>query len=156
MNGSEFMASHDDEAIQAIKQRKMIELQKIAATKSSMSNIKGPIILTDSNFTSEVSKYPIILVDFWAPWCGPCRIVSPIIEQLANEYAGTVVFGKLNIDENQMVATSFGIQSIPTMMILKNGRVVDVLVGALPRGQIQMKLKQHLIGSTNSVSNMYG
>jgi thioredoxin 1 len=150
------MASHDDEEIEAIKQRKMIELQKIAATKLSMSNIRKPIILTDSNFTREVSKYPIVLIDFWAPWCGPCRIVSPIIEQLANEYAGTVVFGKLNIDENQMVATSFGIKSIPTMMILKDGRVVDVLVGALPKGQIQMKLKQHLTGSTNGVSNTYG
>jgi thioredoxin 1 len=150
------MASHDDEEIEAIKQRKIIELQKIAATKLSMSNIRKPIILTDLNFKREVSKYPIVLIDFWAPWCGPCRIVLPIIEQLANEYAGTVVFGKLNIDENQMVATSFGIKSIPTMMILKDGRVVDVLIGALPKGQIQMKLKQHLTGSTNGVSNTYG
>jgi thioredoxin 1 len=150
------MASHDDKEIEAIKQRKMIELQNIAATKLSMSNIRKPIILTDLNFKREVSKYPIVLIDFWAPWCGPCRIVSPIIKQLASEYAGTVVFGNLNIDENQMVATSFGIKSIPTMMILKDGRVVDVLVGALPKGQIQMKIKQHLTGSTNGVSNTYG
>ena len=135
---------HDDKEVLAIKQRKLAEMQKIAAARSSMNNISKPIVLTDSNFREEVSKYPLILVDFWAPWCGPCRMVSPIIEQLASEYAGRVVFGKLNIDENQLVAKSFGIQSIPTMMILKNSRVIDISVGALPKAQIQVKIQQHL------------
>jgi thioredoxin 1 len=106
------------------------------------------VVLTDSNFASEVAKYPIMLVDFWAPWCGPCRMVGPIVEQLAREYSGRVAFGKLNVDDNQMVAGSFGIQSIPTMMIMKAGKVVDVIVGALPKAQIEMKLKQHLAGGS--------
>ena len=148
---------HDDKEVLAIKQRKLAEMQKIASTRSSMNNISKPIVLTDSNFREEVSKYPLLLVDFWAPWCGPCRMVSPVIEQLANEYAGSVVFGKLNIDENQLVAKSFGIQSIPTLMILKNSKVVDVLVGALPKAQIQLKIKQHLSDSKNSVGgSVYG
>lgn len=145
---------HDDKEIMAINQRKLSELQKLATTKSAMNNITSPIILTDSNF-NEVSKYPLMLVDFWAPWCGPCRMVSPVIEQLASEYAGSVVFGKLNIDENQRVAQSFGIQSIPTMMILKNSKVVDVIVGALPKTQIQIKLKQHLLDSKNNIGSIY-
>ncbi|HEX7031579.1 MAG TPA: thioredoxin [Nitrososphaera sp.] len=142
--------SSDDE-LEAIKQKKMAELQKAAATRAMMSSLTEPVVLTDSNFKSEVSKYPIMLVDFWAPWCGPCRMVSPIIEQLAREYSGRIAFGKLNVDENQMVAGSFGIQSIPTMMIFKNGRVVDVMIGALPKAQIEMKLKQQLSQNNSSI-----
>jgi len=148
---------HDDKEVLAIKQRKLAEMQKIAAARSSMDNISKPIVLTDSNFREEVSKYPLILVDFWAPWCGPCRIVSPIIEQLAGEYAGRVAFGKVNIDENQLVAKSFGIQSIPTMIILKNSKVIDVSVGALPKAQIQVKIQQHLSDSKNNIGgSIYG
>jgi thioredoxin 1 len=120
-----------------------------------MNSITKPIVLTDLNFREEISKYPIMLIDFWAPWCGPCRMVSPIIEQLASEYAGRVVFGKLNIDENQMVPQSFGIQSIPTMMILKNSRVVDILVGALSKAQIETKLRQHSLDSKSATGGTY-
>jgi thioredoxin 1 len=139
--------SSDDE-LEAIKQRKMAEMQKAAATKAMMSAITEPVALTDSNFKGEVAKYPVMLVDFWAPWCGPCRMVAPIVEQLAREYSGRVAFGKVNVDENQMTAASFGIQSIPTMMIFKNGKAVDVMVGALPKVQIEMKLKQQLSDSS--------
>jgi thioredoxin len=143
--------SSDDE-LEAIKQKKMAELQKLAAAKTMMSALTEPIVLTDSNFRSEIAKYPLILVDFWAPWCGPCRMVSPIIEKLAKEYSGRVVFGKVNVDENQMISASFGIQSIPTMMIFKNGRAVDVVIGAMPKAQIEMKLKQQM----SSNSSVYG
>ena len=140
-----------DEELEAIKHKKLAELQKEAATKAMMSSITEPIMLTDSNFASEVSKYPIMLVDFWAPWCGPCRMVSPMIEQLSREYSGKVAFGKVNVDENQRIAASFGIQSIPTLMILKGGKAVDVMVGALPKAQIEMKLKQQLLSNNDSV-----
>ncbi|HXG07391.1 MAG TPA: thioredoxin [Nitrososphaera sp.] len=144
--------SSDDE-LEAIKRRKMAELQKVAATRGMMSSLTEPVVLTDSNFRSEVSKYPVMLVDFWAPWCGPCRMVSPIIEQLAREYSGKVAFGKLNVDDNHKTAVAFGIQSIPTMMIFKNGRVVDVIIGALPKAQIEMKLRQQL---SNNYNPIYG
>ena len=147
---------HNDKEILEIKKRKLREMQKVATMRSTMNSITRPIILTDSNFREEISKYPIMVIDFWAPWCGPCRIVSPIMEQLASEYAGRVVFGKLNIDENQMVAQSFGIQSVPTMMILKNSRVVDILVGALPKSQIETKLRQHLLDSKNAIDSTRG
>jgi thioredoxin 1 len=142
--------SSDDE-LEAIKHKKLAELQKEAATKAMMSSITEPIVLTDSNFASEVTRYPIMLVDFWAPWCGPCRIVSPIIEQLSREYSGRVAFGKVNVDENQRIAASFGIQSIPTLMIFKGSKAVDVIIGAMPKAQIEMKLKQQLSSNDNSV-----
>ena len=140
--------STDDE-LQEIKQRKMAELQKAAASKTMMSALSEPVVLTDSNFKDEIAKYPVMLVDFWAPWCGPCRMVSPIIEQLAKEYSGRVAFGKVNVDKNQMITGSFGIQSIPTMMIFKGGKAVDVMIGALPKAQIEMKIRQQL--SSNSI-----
>lgn len=140
----------EDSELEAIKQRKLAELQRVASERAVMAGLTEPVILTDSNFASEVVKYPVMLVDFWAPWCGPCRIVGPIIEQLAREYSGRIAFGKLNVDDNPVVAGSFGVQSIPTMMILKSGKVVDVMIGALPKIQIEMKLKQHL-GSGGSI-----
>lgn len=103
-----------------------------------------PILLTDVNFSQEVNKYPLLVVDFWAPWCGPCRMVSPIIEQLASELAGKVVFGKVNVDENPRVASTFGIQSIPTIAIFKNGKAVDGFVGATSKPQMQSKIMAHL------------
>jgi thioredoxin 1 len=142
--------SSDDE-LEAIKHKKLAELQKEATTKAMMSSITEPIVLTDSNFASEVTKYPIMLVDFWAPWCGPCRMVSPIIEQLSREYSGRVAFGKVNVDENQRIAASFGIQSIPTLMIFKGSKAVDVIIGAMPKAQIELKLKQQLLSKNDSI-----
>ena len=140
-----------DDELEAIKHRKLAELQKEADTKAVMSSITEPIVLTDSNFGSEVAKYPIMLVDFWAPWCGPCRMVSPIIEQLAKEYSGKIAFGKVNVDDNQRIAASFGIQSIPTLMLFKDGKAVDIIVGAIPKAQIEMKLKQQLLSKDDSI-----
>ena len=141
------MSGSNDEEIKLIKQRKMAELQKALTSKTTMSSIREPIMLTDSNFKNELSKYPILLIDFWAPWCGPCKMISPIIEQLAREYTGKVVFGKVNIDENRMITQSFGIQSIPTMIIFKNGKAVDIIVGAIPKAQLETRLHQQLLVS---------
>lgn len=141
--------SADDE-LEAIKQRKLAEYQKAASARATMAGLTEPVVLNDANFAEEVGKYPLILVDFWAPWCGPCRIVSPIIEQLAREYSGRVAFGKVNVDESPMVASTFGIQSIPTMMIFRKGKAVDVMIGALPKAQIESKLKS-LSGSGDSI-----
>ena len=140
-----------EDELEAIKQKKMAALQKAAEARAALSAIAAPVHLTDANFAGEVARYPVLLVDFWAPWCGPCRMVAPAIDQLAKEYSGKVVFGKLNVDENPRVAGSFGIQSIPTMMVFKNGKAVDVIVGAMPKGAIEAKLKQHL-----SSGSIYG
>ena len=141
------MYNHDDndEEIAAIKQRKMMELQKNIASKLAIHNISAPVILTDINFKDEILKYPFLVVDFWAPWCGPCRMVSPIIEQLAKEYSGKIVFGKVNVEENQIISTSYGIQSIPTIIMFRKGKILDVIVGALPKAQIEFKIKQLLL-----------
>ncbi|MFL6475747.1 MAG: thioredoxin [Nitrososphaera sp.] len=140
-----------DDELEAIKHKKLAELQREAAANAVMSSITEPTVLTDSNFGSEVAKYPIMLVDFWAPWCGPCRMVSPIIEQLAKEYSGKIAFGKVNVDDNQRIAASFGIQSIPTLMLFKDGKAVDIIVGAMPKAQIEMKLKQQLLSKNDSI-----
>ena len=139
----------NDNELNDILARKKNEL--IAKTQQqSNSNIASPIMLSDSNFNQTVEKYPLIVVDFWAPWCGPCRMVSPILEQLASELAGKVVFGKLNVDENPRIASTFGIRSIPTISIFKNGRAIDGFVGAASKSQMQSKIMAHL-GGNNSV-----
>jgi thioredoxin 1 len=91
-----------------------------------------------------VNKYSLLVVDFWAAWCGPCRMVSPTIEQLATELAGKVVFGKLNVDENPITANTFGIQSIPTIAIFKNGRKIDGFVGVVSKLQMQNRILSHI------------
>ncbi len=100
---------------------------------------------TDANFEAEVlqSSTPV-LVDFWAPWCGPCRMLAPSIEQLSTEYAGKVKVGKLNTDDNTDVAAKFGIRSIPTLLIFKDGQVVNQLVGALPKDKIAEQIDRSI------------
>ncbi|MDP3148752.1 MAG: thioredoxin [Ignavibacteria bacterium] len=100
---------------------------------------------TDSNFDTEVLKSDLpVLVDFWAPWCGPCRMVGPIVEQLATEYQGKLKVVKVNTDENQSVAVRYGIRSIPTLGIFKDGKVVDSVIGAVPKQYLQEKVKPFL------------
>ena len=83
-------------------------------------------------------------MDFWAVWCGPCKMLTPIIEELANEYEGKAVIGKVDVDNNQMIATKFGIRGIPTILIFKGGKVVDQIVGAVPKNMIVEKLESHI------------
>lgn len=97
----------------------------------------SPITLTDDDFNEVTHRYPFVVVDCWADWCYPCRLVAPAIDELARRYAGTIVFGKLNVDENPNTAWSFGIQSIPTLLVMRNGKEVDRIVGALPKEQIE-------------------
>ena len=102
----------------------------------------SPIEISDENFASMIQDYDFIVVDCWAPWCGPCRMLSPVIDELARDYEGKVVFGKLNTDENRGVATKFGIMSIPTLLFIKNGKLVDTIIGAVPREVIESKLRK--------------
>ena len=100
---------------------------------------------TDATFDSEANAAVAVLVDLWAPWCGPCRIVGPILEQLAAEHAGRIKVVKVNVDENPRLAQQFQATSIPTLVVLKNGRPVDRVVGALPRTQLVARLTPHLL-----------
>lgn len=101
--------------------------------KEEIANMPDkPLKANDENFDSIVSQYNLVVVDTWAPWCGPCRMVAPVIEQLAEEMKGKVVFAKLNVDENPLTASRYGIMSIPTLLLFKNGSLVDQVVGALP------------------------
>jgi thioredoxin 1 len=103
------------------------------------------LVFTDANFDSEVMKSDkVALVDFWAEWCGPCRMIGPTVEQLATEYAGKAVIGKLNVDENPNISMQFGIRNIPAILFIKNGEVVDKQIGAAPKATIEAKLKAHL------------
>ncbi len=100
---------------------------------------------TDANFEEEVLKASLpVLVDFWAPWCGPCKMLTPSIEALANDYAGRIKIGKLNTDESEAVAGKYGIRSIPTLLVFKDGEVVNQLVGALPKDKIAEQLDRAL------------
>lgn len=103
------------------------------------------IEITDQNFEELVRKSDKpVLVDFWAEWCGPCRMVGPIVEELSKEYEGKAVVGKLDVDMNQGVSMEFGIRSIPTLLIFKNGKVVDKIVGAVPKSVLNNKLQAQL------------
>ncbi len=131
----------EDKEVDRIKKAKIAAMLE-QAQKEKLNN--KPIILTDTNFNSEISKHNLIVVDFWAPWCGPCRMVGPLIEELASEYAGKVAFGKLNVDENMMVPGRFGVRGIPTLIIFKDGHAVDSLVGACSKSHIESKFKPHI------------
>ena len=100
--------------------------------------------LTDSDFESTVNGGKPVFVDFWAPWCGPCRIVGPIVEELAPNYEGKAVIAKMNVDDNPMVAQRFGVTSIPTLMMFKNGKLVDRMVGAAPKTALQSFIDRNL------------
>ena len=105
---------------------------------------EGAIDVGDSDFSTAIERFPLVVIDCWAPWCGPCKMISPVIDALAKTHKGKIVFGKLNTDTNQATAMKFGIMSIPTLMVFKNGKLADQIVGALPKPILEQKLTAHL------------
>jgi thioredoxin 1 len=131
----------DDPELAAIRARKLQQMMAAASAPSRPpAGWTGPILLTDATFDAEIRKPGPILVDFWAEWCGPCHRVAPVLEAVAKARGGDLRLGKLNIDENPRTPTRFGIMSIPTMLLFKDGKLVDGIVGAVPREQIEAVL----------------
>lgn len=139
------MQKLNDDELERIKREKLRKLlEKMERGEKKMGDVKH---LTSRNFQEEVieSEIPVI-IDFWAEWCMPCKIVAPIFEELAKEYAGKMKFAKVNVDENPDLAATFGIHSIPTFLIFHKGKVVEKLVGAMPKDHFK-KFIDHVLSS---------
>ena len=140
MSGHEQFIS--DEELKRIREKKLKEYMR---TKERVHDMEAePLHVTDADFNDVVSKNALALIDFWASWCGPCRALAPTIEELAKDYAGRALVGKLDVDENPATAERFQVFSIPTVLIMKNGREVERIVGCVPKDQIETALKKHL------------
>ncbi len=122
--------------LEAIRQKKMERLQTMTPGEV--------LVLDDNNLAETVREHPFVVLDCWAEWCGPCKMVAPVIEQLATEYAGRITFAKLNIDENMGTATKYRISAIPTMLVFRNGEMAGQIIGALPKNHIEQKLQEFM------------
>jgi len=142
----------EDEELKRIRLKKLREMFRRKALEERLKSPKNqekkvlskPVDLTDVTFKKAIQNHSLVVVDCWAPWCGPCRFLSPIIEEIARDYAGKIFFGKLNVDENPRVAMQYGIMSIPTLLIFKNGRLVDQIIGAMPRRILEPRITRYL------------
>ena len=142
----ERLSGSEDPELERIRAKKMRELMKRTSEKPTEQKeiLNAPITVSDADFDHVVHQYPLMVIDCWAAWCGPCRMVAPIIDELARDYAGKVVFGKLNVDENPKTAMRFDIMSIPTLLIMKDEKEVDRIIGAVPKQSIEAKLRKHM------------
>lgn len=131
-----------DEIRKKKMEKMMSEMNKSPAPSVQFPN--KPIVITDDTVDSAASQYPIFILDCWAQWCGPCRMLGPIIEELARDFSGKIVFGKLNVEENMQTSNKHNISAIPTMLVFKNGKLVDKLVGAYPKATLTAKVQKYL------------
>ena len=132
-----------DDELQRIREKKLEELKR-SLTEKPEQPVRKPVgegmVLDDRKFPMAVRDHPFLVVDLWAPWCGPCRMVAPVIEELSAEFAGKIRFGKLNTDENQQLARTYGITAIPTIMLFARGRLVEKVVGAYPKPMLRDRI----------------
>lgn len=140
----------EDKDLHAIRERKLRELMKRTLEKSAEGGTprqlasNKPKDVTDETFDQVVQSSGLVVVDCWAAWCGPCRYLSPILEEIAGDYSGKILFGKLNVDDNPKVAAKYDIMSIPTLLVFKDGKLVDRIVGSMPRQVLEPKITRHL------------
>ena len=130
--------------LELLRKKKLEELKNRyinGGSKMEENMPNTPLQVTDADIETHIKKYETIVIDCWAPWCGPCRMVSPVIDELAKDMQGKIVFGKLNVDENQQTSMKYNIMSIPTLLVFKNGEMVDRIVGALPKDALKNKLE---------------
>lgn len=130
-----------DEEIERLKRKKMKEIME---REKGPEFPDSPLTLTDSNFQDVINKYPLVVADFWAEWCAPCKAMKPILEELAEKYSGKIVFGKLNIDQNPRTPRRFQVSGIPTLIVLENGEPVDRIVGIAPKQRLERRLREQL------------
>ncbi|HDN96126.1 MAG: thioredoxin [Thermoplasmata archaeon] len=128
--------------VEKLKQKMLRKMLMNMQKKEEMPS--KPLKATDENFDEIISKYDVVVVDFWAPWCGPCRLIAPVIEKLAKEMKGKVVFAKLNVDENPKMAMRYRVMSIPTLILFKEGKMADRLVGALPEDMLRDWVERYI------------
>ena len=136
-----------DEEVERIKMNKLKKLMSKLSKENSKPEFKQTQQIAELNFMNFdefISKNPNVVVDFWAEWCGPCRMIAPVLKDLASEFSGRVAFAKVNVDKNDVLAAKFGISAIPTLMFFRNGKAVDMVVGALPKSQIKAWIERNL------------
>jgi thioredoxin 1 len=127
----------DDEDLKTLREKRMRELKE----KMDQAGTSGQVIeINQLQFADILARYPALVIDFWADWCGPCKRVAPAIEELAQEFAGKVTFGKCNTDENQQIAMQLNISAIPNIVLFSHGRMVDRIIGAYPKEAIREKV----------------
>ena len=129
-----------DDDLQRIREKKLEELKRGFAEKPAAKPVAQVLVLDERKFPMAVRDYPYLVVDLWAPWCGPCRMVAPVIQELSAEFAGKITFAKVNTDENQKIALSYGITAIPTILFFARGKLVEKVVGAYPKQMLRDRI----------------
>ena len=135
-----------DDELKKLRKKKYEELMKkyMEGDKKMEENMPNtPLTITDADIEQIIKKYDMMVVDCWAPWCGPCKVVGPIIDELAKEMQGQVVFGKLNVDENEQTSMKYQIMAIPTLLVFKNGELIEKMIGAHPKDELKQMLETY-------------
>ena len=138
------MENEKDVELEKLRQVKLREMLKKSKSAEEEPLINKPVEVTDATFNEIVQNHPLVVIDCWAAWCGPCRMIAPIIEELAQEYAGKVVFGKMNVDKNRAVTMHYQIMSIPTLIVFSHGKLEDRITGALPKPVLEAQITRYL------------
>ena len=135
----------EDPELEKILARKLKLMKEASETKMKENSAQDePIVLTDETFKETVRNHSFVVVDCWASWCTPCGMIAPLIDELARDYAGKILFGKLNVDESSEVVGQYQVMSIPTLLVFKNGKFVDRIVGAQPRNMLESNITRYL------------
>ncbi|MCX8171106.1 MAG: thioredoxin [Candidatus Bathyarchaeota archaeon] len=132
----------EDDELRRIRQRKIEDMMRRTYGRHEITD--KPVEVTDLNFSEVIKGNRLVVIDFWASWCAPCRMMAPIIDELAKEYSGKILFGKLNVDENTRKPAEYGVMSIPTFLVFRDGVLVDRFVGAMPKKILEQKLAKYL------------
>jgi thioredoxin 1 len=138
------MKNKDESELERIKQAKLLETMRHAHHRKREAPSNKPVEVTDATLKEMIEDYRLVVVDCWEPWCRPCQMVAPVIEELSKDYAGKILFGILNVDENPQTSKQYEIMSIPTFLIFKCGELIDKIIGAMPGQMLEPKITQYL------------